>query len=310
MTSYAIEDYRCAVAMWGAMCGYADMPKTFFNRIIEGISVEEAYQYVCCIEARIHGYESATLVTQFSQMTEETDIPLVEPIEYNSLENIVLKYLTEYEKEKGKKMPKSHRDSIKKALSFTSDGTVLSFLMKLNDFPGFTKKTQTSFWTYLKDKTCPEYDEVTTGKTKKKSAKNKQEIPSLFGSIMDEYKNDTIVGMSNSSKEAVNLKQTIIETPLCSENFIDDSNALSFINALPYIKPYLDSITRDIIYIQKEYKVGGQYAKGGKKESNPSNNQVIKHLGNLIKKVHKEHPIPEEIINRLTKDLFDRYNVR
>lgn len=29
MTSYAIEDYRCAVAMWGAMCGYADMPKTF-----------------------------------------------------------------------------------------------------------------------------------------------------------------------------------------------------------------------------------------------------------------------------------------
>lgn len=304
MTSYAIEDYRCAVAIWGAMCGYADMPKTFFNRIIEGVSVEDAYQYVCGIEKRIHGFESATLVTQISQIPVKTDISLAELVEYNSLKDIVLKNLTEYEKEKGKKIPKSHRDSIKKALSFTSDGTVLSFLMKLNDFPGFTKKTQTSFWTYLKDKTCPEYDEITTARTKKKSAKNKPESPSLFSSIVEENKNEVVIETSKS------LKQTMIKIPLSSADFINDSNALSFINALSYIKPYLDSITRDITYIQKGYQNGGQYAKGGKKESDSSNSQVIKHLGNLIKKVHKEHPVPEEIVNRLMQDLFDRYNVR
>ena len=104
MTSCAIQDYRCAVAMWGAMCGYADLPKTFFNRIIEGVSIEEAYQYACCIEKRIHGFESAALVTQISQLPKETDILLTEPFEYNPLEDIIHKYLAEYEKEKGKKI--------------------------------------------------------------------------------------------------------------------------------------------------------------------------------------------------------------
>lgn len=59
--------------------------------------------------------------------------------------------------------------------------------MKLNDFSGFTKKTKTSFWTYLKDKTCPEYDEITTAKTKK-ICKNKQESLGLFDKIIDEIK--------------------------------------------------------------------------------------------------------------------------
>lgn len=136
------------------------------------------------------------------------------------------------------------------------------------------------------------------------------ESPSFFGVIMDDTKNDATVAISNSSKEEINLKQTIIEIPLSSKDFIHDSNARSFIKTLLYIKPYLDSIIKDITYIQKEYQDGGQYAKGGKKESDPSNNQVIKHLGNLIKKVHKEHPIPEDIVDRLTRDLLDRYNVK
>lgn len=310
MTSYAIKDYRCAVAMWGAMCGYADMPKTFFNQIVEGVSVEEAYQYARCIEKRIHGFESDVFVTQISQMPKKTNTLLTEPIENISLEKIVLQYLREYEKDNGKKLPKSHRDSIIKALSFTSDGTVLSFLMKLNDFPGFIKKTPKSFWTYLKNKACPEYDSITTAKRTKKTAKNKQETTSLFGTIMDENINDAIVGTSNSSKEEIILKRTIIDIPILSKDFINDSNALSFINVLPYIKPYLDSITQDIIFIQKEYQPGGKYAKGGQKESDPSNSQVIKHLGNLIKKYHTKHPVPEDVVNRLKQDLFDRYNVR
>lgn len=310
MTSCAIEDYRCAVAMWGAMCGYADMPKTFFNRIIEGVSVEEAYQYVCCIEKIIHGFEIAALVTQISPLPPKTDIPFIEPFDHNSLEDNVYKHLTEFEKENRKKIPKPHRNSIEKALSLTADGTILSFLMKLNDFPGFTRKTQTSFWTYLKDKVCPEYDKITTAKPTRKAVKKKIETQLLLDFNIDGNKNEVIVGTSNSSKEKTNLEQTIIEIPLSSKCFIDDSNALSFIKTLPYINPYLDSIIQNITFIQKEYQPGGQYAKGGKKESNPSNSQVIKHLSNLIKKFPTKHSVPEDIVNRLKQDLSVRYNVR
>lgn len=324
MTSCAVEDYRCAVAMWGAMCGYADMPKTFFNRITEGVSVQDAYDYSCCIEKRIHGFESVALTTQNSQdQIVSEPASYTEPIAQNSLENIVHNHLKDYEKENGKKLPKPHRESIEKALSITSDGTVLSFLMKLNDFPGFTRRTQTSFWTYLKDRACPEYDKITTTKPAKKSTKKKQDSPGLFDTISDGFKTgiegikdtiqnvaEAIVGTSSSSKEGTNVKLTVKEIPLSSIDFINDTNALSFLETLSYATPYLDSIKRDVTYIQKEYQPGGQYAKGGKKESDPSNGQVIKHLGNLIKMVHAKHPVPEEIVNMLKKDLFVRYNVR
>lgn len=304
MTSYAIEDYRCAVAMWGAMCGYADMPKTFFNRIVEGISVEEAYQYASCIEKRIHGFESTALVTQISQMPEETDIPLTKPIEHNSVKNLVYKYLEEYEKRTGKRLPKPRLYSIEEALSFTSDGTVLDFLMELKKYSGFKKETKTSFWTYLKDKAFPEYDKITTTKLTKKMPVS----PGLFDTIADRNKNDDIVGISNYSREETNCKQTEIEVvPLSSIDFINDSNALLFIETLQYVIPYLDSIKKDITFIQKEYQPGGRYANGGKQESDPSNSQVIKHLGNLIKKFHEKHPVPEDIVNRLTQDLLNRY---
>lgn len=324
MTSCAVEDYRCAVAMWGAMCGYADMPKTFFNRIKEGVSVQDAYDYSSCIEKRIHGFESVALTTQNSQdQIVSEPASYTEPIAQNSLEDIVHNQLKDYEKENGKKLPKPHRESIEKALSITSDGTVLSFLMKLNDFPGFTRRTQTSFWTYLKDKACPEYDEITTARPTKKSAKKKLDSPGLFDTLSDGFKTgiegikdtiqnvtEAIIGTTSSSKEDTNIQQTVKEIPLSSIDFINDSYALSFVETLSYATPYLDSIKRDVTYIQKEYQPGGQYAKGGKKESDPSNGQVIKHLGNLIKMVHAKHPVPEEIVNMLKKDLFVRYNVR
>lgn len=303
MTSYAIEDYRCAVAMWGAMCGYADMPKTFFNRIIEGVSVGEAYQYVCCIEKRIHGFESATLVTQTSQILERTDVPIAEPFEYNSLENIVHKYLTEYEKEKGKKLPKSHRESIEKALSITSDGKVLSFLMKLNDFPGFTKKTQTSFWTFLKDKACPEYDEITTAKTKKKSAKNKQESLDLFTNSIDE--NEIFSQNGGGERKSIN--------PTASK-FVEDTNVKCFIlssNNLP--KQMREKLSKEVIIFQK------RYAPGGKFYSQPSkypvdNKSTINHFKNWCfydngsyPPIVKDTSENRQYFERLTQDLLNRY---
>ena len=135
---------------------------------------------------------------------------------------------------------------------------------------------------------------------RKEKARNKK--IKLEGSSQDLFSRQSEQGLKSNTK--------IIEIPLYSKYFFNDSNVLSFINTLPYLKPYLDNIISDITYIQKEYQYGGKHAKGGKKESDPSNSQVIKHLGNLIKMVHKEHPVPEEIVNRLMQDLFDRYNVR
>lgn len=307
MTSCAIQDYRCAVAMWGAMCGYADLPKTFFNRIIEGVSIEEAYQYACCIEKRIHGFESAALVTQISQLPKETDILLTEPFEYNPLEDIIHKYLAEYEKEKGKKLPKSHLDSIEKALSCTHDGTVLSFLMKLNDFSGFTKKTKTSFWTYLKDKTCPEYDEITTAKTKKKSAKNKQESLGLFDKIIDENKviSQSVIGERNLKP----INPT-------SSKFVEDANVNYFILSRNYLPIKMrETLSKKVITFQKGYAPGGRYH--SRPLDNPVDNRsTIDHFKHWCFYKGDYPPIVEgtpenkQYFEQLTQDLFDRYGNR
>lgn len=307
MTSCAIQDYRCAVAMWGAMCGYADLPKTFFNRIIEGVSIEEAYQYACCIEKRIHGFESAALVTQISQLPKETDILLTEPSEYNPLEDIIHKYLAEYEKEKGKKLPKPHLDSIEKALSCTHDGTVLSFLMKLNDFSGFTKKTKTSFWTYLKDKTCPEYDEITTAKTKKKSAKNKQESLGLFDNIIDENKviSQSVIGERNMKP----INPT-------SSKFVEDTNVNYFILSRNYLPIKMrETLSRKVITFQKGYAPGGRYR--SRPLDNPVDNRsTIDHFKHWCfykgdyPPIVEETPENKQYFEQLTQDLFDRYGNR
>ncbi len=266
--------------------------------------MEEAYQYACCIEKRIHGFESAALVTQISQLPKETDI-LLTPFEYNPLEDIVHKHLAEYEKEKGKKLPKSHLDSIEKALSFTSDGTVLSFLMKLNDFSGFTKKTKTSFWTYLKDKTCPEYDEITTAKTKKKSAKDKQESLGLFDNIIDENKviSQSVIGERNLKP----INPT-------SSKFVEDANVRYFILSRNYLPIQMrEMLSKKVISFQEKYALGGN------SYSNPSkypvdNSSTINHFKNWCfyakdgyHPIVEKTPKNEQYFELLTQDLLNRY---
>ena len=304
MTSYAIEDYRCAVAMWGALCGYADMPKTFFNRIIEGIGVEKAYQYVCCIENRMHGIESDVPVMPIFRSPKEIDIPLTVSFGRNSLKDAVYECLKEYEQGRNKKLSRANRDSIEKALSLTADGNMLSFLMKLNDFPGFTRKTPTSFWTYLKDKTCPEYDEITTAKTKKKSAKNKQEYLDLFDDVLDENKviSQGVIGERN-------LKP---KNPT-SYKFVEDANVRYFIHSRNYLpKEMRETLSKQVITFQRGYAPGGRY------HSNPSDNPVdnkstIGHFKNWCFYKGNNSPIVEgtpenkQYFEQLTQDLFDRY---
>lgn len=308
MTSCAVEDYRCAVAMWGAMCGYADMPKTFFNRIVEGVNVQDAYDYSCCIEKRIHGFESVALVTQIPQKNEEAEKNLIPgPLAQNSLESIVQKHLKEYEKRSGKKLPKTHRESIEKALSITYDGTILSFLMKLNDFTGFTRKTPTSFWTYLKDKTCPEYEKITAAKPAKKNSKKKQESPGLFDQMIDTAR-EINFGLPGSDK-SINRDPTVPTSKL----FVDDKNAREFIYSCSYLPIQIrDILCQKITYFQRDYAPKGYYY--GKEDSPRTNDNTIKHFINKCTFVKENNtswiPATKEnkaLLERLKQELLNRY---
>lgn len=238
MTSCAIKDYRCAVAIWGALCGYADMPKTFFNRIAEGVTIAEAYEYVNCINKRVIGFESEGIKIPNIQVSRE-DVTNMYPdcSTENSLKKIVYKYIKEYELETKKKLQRSNRDSIDKALSLTSDGKILSFLMTLNDFSGFKRKNKTSFWSYLKNKACPEYEEVTTTKVSKKSSKKNTKSPMLF-----DMGNETIKEIKSKDFNA-------------SESFVFDRNCWNSLKNI--ISPSLHhDFYSDLKWFQDEYAKG------------------------------------------------------
>lgn len=305
MTSYAVEDYRCAVAMWGAMCGYADMPKTFFNRIIEGVSVQDAYEYSRCIEKRIHGFQGEALVTKIPPTLPPIK-PVLPPesIEQHSLEDIVHNHLKEYEKENGKKLPKPYRESVEKALAGISDGTVINFLSELKTLKGFTKVTKTSFWTYIKDKICPEYDEITNAKSVKKNLKKKQETPGLFDQMMDNA--GDIKSVSPGSDKSINRYSTVPTSKL----FVDDKNARVYINSCSYLPIQI----RDILY-QKVTSFQQDYAPNGYYCRNPrTNDNTIKHFINKCTFIKGDNTswIPptaenKNLLERLKQELYDRY---
>lgn len=316
MTSCAIEDYRCAVAMWGAMCGYADMPKPFFNRIVEGVNVQDAYDYTCCIEKRIHGFESAALVTQIPQKIEEAEkILTADPLVQDSLKSIVQKHLREYEEGNGKKLSKSHRESIEKALSITSDGTILSFLMKLNDFPGFTRRTQTSFWTYLKERACPEYDQITSVKSSpKKSPKKEQEQMSLWNQLKETAISVTkdvsdgvsqLLGKDNHSQPN-EIKPT-------SNLFVYDANVCHFISSRSYLpSQILETLYKKVGSFQKTYAKGGRNY--NRKECPTDNKSTIDHFKHWCfydkggyPPIVEGTPENKQYFEQLTQDLLNRY---
>lgn len=178
--------------------------------------------------------------------------------------------------------------------------------MKLNDFSGFTKKTKTSFWTYLKDKTCPEYDEITTAKLKK-ICKNKQESLGLFDKIIDENKviSQSVIGERNLKP----INPT-------SSKFVEDANVNYFILSRNYLPIKMrETLSKKVITFQKGYAPGGRYH--SRPLDNPVDNRsTIDHFKHWCFYKGDYPPIVEgtpenkQYFEQLTQDLFDRYGNR
>lgn len=246
MTSCAVEDYRCAVAMWGAMCGYADMPKTFFNRIIEGVSVQDAYEYSRCIEKRIHGFERSNLVVPNPQNSEGPEMKLcTEPIVQNNkaesrTEISPLQSLVGHEELrmssnlvdiiwqffrssafKGARKKEKLTDGLRLCLERNKHMTDVSqIIFDLNDFEEYGWSKNNKPWKTMQEHFCPDYNQR-NGKPIKKRTQTKNLVQ------LDIFDNNE-TGLQNLTK-TVNepiqggsedniLKEETKQEPFVSEN--------------------------------------------------------------------------------------------
>ena len=303
MVNFAVEDYRCAVAMWGALCGYADMPKTFFDKVAEGVSIEEAYNYVSCIAKKILGFDSGGFVSNEVQ----TDVVWQMPTD--AVEDIVKKYLSEYDQKNHRKMSKDQKLSVEKALARTHNGTIMDFLMVLNDYPGFKRRSPKSFWTYLKEHACPEYDEETTPNIIKIKSNDKHiDILPLFdnelGPNIEAEQGPCAYGKDEGSYNSR------------SDLFVDDKNAKVFIENQSYLPSNVRRILcKMIVSFQENYAPGGYYVKNNKSRTN---NNTIEHFINKCTYDNggKKKPlIPKtsengRLLEKLKADLQSRYEDR
>lgn len=152
LVSYAIEDYRYSMAIWGAMCGYADMPKTFYNQITKGLPTKEAFDYVREVSKRINGFQ----IDEFEASKKDINEVIIsnviaQNIAYNhDVTSIIRKRLDEFEKEKGKSLSKKIRDKISKVLNETQ--AMESFLSRMQETPGFKKGLGKELLCYIQKK--------------------------------------------------------------------------------------------------------------------------------------------------------------
>ena len=297
MQSKGMYDYRLAFAIYGILNGFANLTRDFTDLLLnqESSYLAEVYREM---HGQLHGKSIPTSTGRNKPQPivgDSTNIS--EGLE--SLNVIVYKYVAEFEKANGKKMPKQNRDSIEKALNFTSDGKILSFLMKLNDFPGFTRRTPKSFWTYLKDKACPEYDQITTTKTTPKKPHKQDNSPSLFEQA-------PILSVSDLRADSEMTNPTSIF-------FVDDINVKYFINNRPYLPNEIREILcKKIVSFQRDYAPDGYYY--GKEESPRTNDNTIKHFINKCTFIKNDNSswIPattenKQLLERLKSELYDRY---
>lgn len=149
LVSYAIEDYRYSMAIWGAMCGYADMPKTFYNQITKGLPIKESFDYVREVSKRINGFQIDEYEVPKKNINEViTSNVTTQNIVYNhNISSIVRERLNEFEKERGKPLSKNAREAMFKVLNESQD--MKSFLSRMGNSSGFKKGLGKAFLDYL-----------------------------------------------------------------------------------------------------------------------------------------------------------------
>lgn len=299
MKSYGVEDYRYAVSLWGAICGYADMPKTFYNKITDNISIEEAYGYVINISKNLYGFEGGNIMVR-------NNLTFIESHITESLQTTVCRYMEEYEKS-GKKLSIKSKDSIHKALNTVTEGTVLNFLTKLKGLTGFIKIGSNSFWTYLKDRACPEYDQIiTNGKINKKTKKNDMTL-----SLFDQNKELEGTNENNNFMSKSSIKHEPNEPT--DSLFIYDKNVKYYIMECAYFSVEIRNVlSKEVLKFQNYYKEGKYY---NQPDRYPIDNRsTIKHFKNWCfydngsyRPIIKDSNENRQRFDLLAQDLLSRY---
>lgn len=324
MEDNSIYDYRYALSIWGAVLGYIGIPRNVFNSVIKKSILNDVYKdaYLTLYRKEFDGNlksiseNQRTLVSIDEKSTQGESIVIGKANEVMTLKDKVYYHLGMFEKENGKRTSAKNKESIEKALSITSDGTILSFLMHLNDFPGFTKISSKSFWTYLKDKECPEYDQITSLKSSsKKSPKKEQEqMPSFWDQLKE-----TAISVTKDVSDGVSqllgkdIQSQPNKTKSTSDLFIYDTDVCHFISS----RSYLPSQIRETLYkkvgsFQKSYAIGGRnYNRIDCPTDNKSTIDHFKHWCFYDKggypPIVEGTPENKQYFEQLTQDLLNRY---
>lgn len=336
MQTKGLTDYRIAFSFYGVLNGFANLTRDFTDIILNLDSnyVSEVYRefygqlHGLTIEVGSTHEQPSTYIP--SQITSDkkdlSDLGALEsfvghaqPSENTTLANEVWMFFNS-SAFKGAKNKEKLKEGLRLCLERNKDMKDPSeFVFDLNDFDSFGWSKNNKPWKTMQEKFCPDY-KAKVGEKKAASSKKQETTSGFFGKALDVAGNiidNAKEAIVRSFEVAIEEEKTVsketqskINTAPSSTEFINDTNIIHYLQTLNYIdSKEFEKLSRDILYIQKEYQPGGKYAKGGPKESDPSNKQVIKHLGNLVL-MNRRTQKWEQIVQNLKNDLSIRYNVQ
>ena len=332
MQSKGMTDYRLAFSFYGILNGFANLTRDFTD-----ILLNQNNEYVADVYREFYGQlhgvsidvsriskQEPVIEEQSPKEETETEVSPLDsfvghketPITSNIIDEIWQFFRSSAFK--GAKKKDELTNGLRLCLERNKQMTDVSqFIFDLNDFDEYGWSKNNKPWKTMQEHFCPDYKDR-VGQKKKATKKKEDNSPSIFDLVPEGMKNtiqsfkEVFVGTKDSSQNPPKEEKqpTAPNTAPSDALFINDSNVIAFLDTLPYVKgSHYDEIKKGILNIQKGYQPGGKYAKGGEKESDPANKQVIKHLGHYITYIDKS-PSFLSIVQRLQHDLIIRYNVQ
>ena len=312
MTSSGIEDYRCAVAMWGAMCGYADMPKTFFDRITEGVSISEAYEYVICITKKLLEFDidELKLVGNHTDISNATLDKNDDNISTKQQIEEIWNFFNSIPPKNGKKKDKL-KEGLHLCLQRNNDMVDLSqFVFDLNDFDEYGWSKNNKPWKAMQEKFCPDYKDK-VGQKKKNQKISVYATPSLFDTEKDRVENaiqavkgiNSPVGNEPKAKESRTICQQDFSTLKRETLFVLDRDCWNYLQKL--IPTSLrHNFNKDLTWFQDEYAKGEKsqyYAKASRE-----NSSTIEAFLRYIRKKKYAESLDIELISKYLHNTYGR----
>lgn len=274
LNTFGISEYRFAMGILGALCGYADMPKTFFNQICSNIPNDLAIKYVRLVAQCVFDFEiDLNNIQSLSNHTIETISE-----SRSTIANWQKDILTFFNSLKNVKEKSTKEESLKKTFQKYGDQIFepITFFNML--------KTDYHNWIITSGEECKAFKDMV-----------KKFCPKIVGRPIESTKTDIIDPIGPTD----NL-------------FIYDKNINNFVDGLSYIDSPIRSIVKNKIwYMQKEYVPNGNY--GDEKKHPRDNNSTIDHLYNMCFAPNSKNKLSinehnENVMKRLINDLKGRYD--